>query len=449
LIFMTTICNFADSKCKNIKKVFEDVYKKFKDNHNLQIQFPFINAKKLPEKLWNEYIYEGFPVTYYVNQADSEKEAFIGVRDVTQIYKYLKYKLIFLEENLIELNDEHEIIKQIDNTPEKKAFIIIGEFSSYPHFSFLLFQKAARRAGYERIIQIKSDDVVEKYGINDFDLAIYNTNITYESVVSEDNQKLDGIIRFKRLKINKNQKYESEELAQLIMLVDSNKKKEDLFSNLNENTFEFALNYGIPTVFYLYSNKEQQLPNNLEEELTNVASNYQNEFIFRKGSINNKILKNLKFVKHYNITKNDLPLVLFTRKPEYFNKFPFKNIIINFDDVEKYLLKRTDLKKFVKENLQSYLSNDNINIDNLSFAPEIIEIFLERIKDNKYPRFTFHTYSETIQMNGENFISVINEALEEENSTIVLMICPKSSKKYTRIRSRVERVFNKIYESND
>lgn len=452
ILFMLTICNFNDTKCKKIKPVFDEVFQKFKSEHNIEIKFPFIDAGKLPEKLWNEFSYEGFPVTYFINQSESEKEVYLSVRDLSNITKFLKYKLIFAEENLLEAKDENEAIEKVNATKEKRALILMGDFKAYPHFSFALFQRAAKKAGLENLIQIKSDEVLEKYYVNEFDLAIYDANYKYENpnFVSEDELNKEEFLNFFRVKIKKNSIYEAESLSQAILIADLNKNKTNLFSNFKEETFEYALNHGLPNVYYLYSTSEQ-IPKELEESIRSVASNYQSEFVFTKGSINSKIIKSLKFVKHYNITKFDLPMLLVTKNPEeYFNKVPVKSLVTYNDDVEKYILKQTQLKKFVDIHLPSYRLKNNIADDSeLGFSPEIVETFLEKIKDKMFPKITFHTYSEQIQMNGENFVSVINEALEEENSIIVLMICPKSLKKYSRIRSRIERVFNIIYEAND
>ena len=452
ILFVLTICNFNDTKCKNLRPVFDSVFQKFKEEHNIEIKFPFIEVGKLSEKLWNEYPYEGFPVTYFVNQSESEKEVFLGVRDLNNFYKFLKYKLIFAEENLIEVNSESEAIEKINSTNYRRVLIIMGDFKAYPNFSFALFQRAARKAGFENLIQIKTEEVIEKYYVNDFDLVIYDADLKYENpnFVSGDELNKDEFLNFFRIKIKKNSKYEAESLSQAILIADLNKNKTNLFSNLQEETFEYAFNYGLPTVFFLYSSLEQ-IPKDLEESLRSVASSYQNEFVFTKGSINNKIIKSLKFVKHYNITKYDLPMILVTKKPEeHYNKIQFKSLVTYDDDVDKYILKKSQIQKFVDAHFPSYKSKHNlVEESELGFSPEIVETFLERIKDKLLPRVTFHTYSEQIQMDGENFVSVINQALEEENNIIVLMICPKSLKKYSRIRSRIERVFNILYEAND
>jgi len=450
-IFMLTICNLNDTKCKKLTQDFDSVYQKIKSEHNIEIKFPIINAGNLSEKLWNEYAYEGFPITYYVNQSESEKELFLGVRDLSNIYKFLKYKLIFAEENLIEAKDENEAIDKINASKDKRAVIIMGDFKAYPHFSFALFQKAARKAGFENIIQIKAEDLLEKYYVTEFDLAIFDANFIFENpnFISGDEVNKDEFLNFFRIKIKKNINYQAERLSQAILIADLNKNKTNLFSDFTEETFEYALNHGLPTVFYLYSDF-QQIPKDLDESLRNIASNYESEYIFRKGSINNKIIKSLKFVKHYNITKYDLPMILVTKKPEEnFNKISIKSQVTYDDDVEKYILKKTKLKKFVDSFMPSYMVKNNIEASELGFNPEIVETFLERIKDKVLPRVSFTTFTEHLQMNGENFVSVINEALEEENSIIVLLICPKTSKKYSRIRSRVERVFHILYEAND
>lgn len=448
MLFLITICNTNDSKCKNVRNVFKDVADKIKKEHNYEFKFAILNEKNLPENLWNEYNYEGFPNIYYVNTAESVKELFIGLRDVTTLYKFIKYQIIFPEENLSEVNDEQELIKKVNNSKEKKALVILGDFKSYPHFSFNLIRKAARRSGFEQVIHIKSEEVNEKYEVTDFDLAIYDSTFKSNAKNSEDETQTEKYLM--RIKINKYNKYDIEDLAQLIILIDANKDKTKLFSDFNDQTFEYAFTYGIPTVFYLYSDKQTHLNNELEDMLKTVAYNYQTEFIFTKGSINNKIFKNLKFVRDYKITKNDLPMILVFRKPmEYLNKLKYKNVRINNDDVDKYILKNTEIKKFVKEHLQSYLANNSQDQENLSFTPEIVETFLEKIKENKYSKTSYTSIKEQLELNGENFVSVIDDALEKENSIVVLMICPKLSKKYKRIRSRVERVFNKIYEPND
>jgi len=453
LLFMITICNFKDTKCTKLKSLFDQVFLKLKMEHLVEIKFPFLDTNKFSEKLINEYSYEGFPVIYYINQSDSEKEVFFGTRDLENIYKFLKYKLIFPDENLIEAKDDTDAIEKINNIKGEKALIIMGEFKSYPQFSFSLFQKAARKAGLNIIVQIKSDDLLEKYEVVEFDLAIYDSKIKYEKPIYTTDEGLgeSGTYQFFRLKINKQKNYQSETLSQAILIADINKNKNDLFKNFTQETFEFALNQGLTTMFYLYSDKEKHLSNELEESLQQLASQYQNEIIFTKGSINHKIIKSLKFVKHYNITKKDLPMILFTKKPQdYFNKMSVKDFITYNDDVEKYILKNSQLKIFVDTFLKSYMNRHNINESNqLTLSSEIIETLIERIIDQVYPKSSFHTESEKIQMNGENFIMVINEGLEEENSSILLMICPRSSKKYSRIRSRIERVFNIVYEAND
>ena len=442
LSFIITICNFTDTKCKNLRKVFEQIFKKFQKDFNLELKFPFLDSKNLPEKIVSEYTYEGFPVTYFINQSENEKELFLGAREFDRLLKFLKYKLIFPEENLIEANNETEILTYLNKSNDKKALIILGTFTAYSNFSFNLLRKAARKAGIEKVIQIKNEEIIQKYNINEFDLGIFDTKLlkNKEDLISSEN--------IFRLKINKTKKYEIEELTQMILLVDINKNEKNLFSNFSEVDFEYALTYGLPSLFYLFSDKEKQLPTKLEDSLKTVALNYQNDLIFRKGSINSKILKNLKFVKQYNITKNDLPLILITKKnTNYFNPITNKNAMINDDDVEKFILKKSQLKNFVKSFLKSHASS-NLDVDNLNFTPEIIQTLIEKIKDQEFSPTAFNTVSELIQMNGENFKFVIDDALKEEN-TIVLIICPKASKKYNRIRSRVERVFNKIYEAND
>ncbi len=458
LLFMLTICNFKDTKCKKLKETYEAVYEKFKRENNLEIKFPFINEENLTDRIMSKYIYEGIPVTYYVNLSHSNKEVYFGLRDLNSIYEFLKYKLIIPEENLFEAKDEKEAIEKINLTKEKRALVIIGDLNTYPHYNFNLIQKAGRKSGFENVVHIKNYEILEKYEVVHFDLAIYDQKFKYQSnndfktnsdeeLLTSDNNE----INFYRLKINKDKKYEADKLSRLILLADYNKNNTNLFSNFDDKNFELALNHGVPTIFYLYSDKSEQLNQYIEEDLKKAAKNYQNEFIFTKGSINHKIIKSLKIVKHYDIIKSDLPMILITSKPEeYFHQFSLRDHETYNDDVDKFILKKSKLNLFTEKFLKNYKSRNNIEEgDEITFSSEIIETYIQKIKENIVKKNTHFTLNENFELNGENFIGSVTDTIEKDESILVLIICPKGSKKYARIRSRIERVFNIIYKANN
>lgn len=456
--FMFTICKFTDTRCKNLKKLYDEAAKNLKEKFNLEFKFPFVDPEKISIRISSEYPFEGSISSYYVNQQDQEKELYISKREIKPLMNFLEYRLIFPEENLKEARDEKELNEFLLKIPEQKALILMGDIANFSNINFRLLQLASRKAGVENIIQIRNEKFLEENFINDYELALINPD--YEKEEKQQNKENEGEgmgnsssslknERFTFLKFTKTQELEKDHISDLIKLALFNRKKENLFSEYSLNSQSLALDQGIPTITYFYSKKDLHLNEEFDNSMKILAQDYKDEVIINKGSINNNIIKELKIARHYNLTRDDLPLIMFTKRPERIFNSPKYYGFSDFFDVEKFFLKKSDLLKFVQTNLKDYLSSKLIGENELEFSAEIIEKFYEMCKNNLIEKEKVTTDQNRIEMNGHNFVQVINEVLTEGVKGVLIMICPRASKKFKRIRHRVERVFAKFYKPND
>lgn len=434
--FMVTICDFNETRCKEQRKLFDEAAKILKEKYKIKFLFAFADPSKITGKISTEYPYEGFVTSYFVNASENIKETYVGLRKISAIMKFLEYRLVFPEDNLVEAKNEEELDGIVNKIPEKRALVLMGDIANYKNINFRLLQLASRKAGIEKIVQIRDANFLEKYLVNDYELTMYNIDNTQEE-------------KFIRIKLKKNNEYEKDHLADLIKLVDYNRKEKNIFSDMNNENLSLTLNHGLPSINFFYSKKDTQLNENLGIQLNNLAHDYKDEFILSKGSINDPIIKELKIVRHYNITRMDLPMIMFTKRHDkVFNSDRLYGVD-DFFDVEKYFLKRTDLVQFVKNNMKNYLENKLISESEIEFSIEIIEKFYEMCKEGLIEKEKVTSDLNKIEMNGHNFVQAINDALKDtSNKGIVLLICPKNSKKYARIRNRVERVFTKLFKAN-
>jgi hypothetical protein len=434
--FMITICNFADSICKNQRKLLEEASQKLKENFNLEFKFPFVDQEKASPKITSEFTFEEFVSSYFINVLEKERELYVGLREISSLMKYLEYKLIFPEDNLIEAKNEEDLNNIISKLTDKNPLILMGDIAQYKNINFRLLQQSARKAGIEKIIQIRNQDFMDNYFVNDYELALLDTENTEE--------------KYYKISINKNKFYEKDQLTDLMKLAQFNIKKENIFAEFRNETLSLSLNYGIPTLNFFYSKKDTQLKEDLEGAIAIFANDYKSELIVSKGSINHQTIKELKIVKHYNITKNDLPMILFTKRPEIVFNSELKYGVSDFYDVEKYFLKHKDLISFVGTNMPDYMKSTNLSERDLEFSTEIIEKFYELCKSGNIEKEKVTSDLNRIEMNGHNFVEVVNESLNEENTKgVIILISPKTSKKYGRLRHRLERVFAKFYKANN
>lgn len=460
------LCLCEEKFCRDVKKILTQVGKKWgnevvsistgysKDVANINSDTsyppksnlstpPFIIATAFfdPVKFRNfllpkEFVYEGVPTLYYVNRNHGEVIPFLGGINSNNILKFLKFKLIFDVEE-IKINDIRELDEKMLKDKIYSAIIFLGN-PTRSNLSFETLAKASKNAGIHKIFVISENKGI----LSQFDIQDENG---YNIAIYKPHKKVH------KLDISLEDQLDVKRLCEIIMINDRI-YDEGFFHLFNDLDLELALNKNISTLFYLYSDKNQ-LPKETEFEFFDLAKKYKNEISFVKGSINAKTLKRLKFPKVFNITRADLPIVIFTGEN-----------LLNDDDVEKYVLKSSNLLKVLKTMHEKSKKKKNQNMTSLKEMSEdqnieftihdvmnknTIENFFSSVKKGELEKiYTSENEEAPYKMVGETFEQVINEAVKEDHE-ILLLICPNYLKQYSNARSVIERVYEKLFQINE
>ncbi len=424
-LYMLLLCSSRIPKCKKLKSKLLEISRKAHQALNIDLIIAYVEIESLKSNssILSQFPYEGFASIYYINSAEGEKEAYIGAKEVKNILRYLKFKLIHKIETA---SDEKDLTKQMKSSKLEVATIFFGDILTSP-FSVQNLSRASKLSGIEKVYIITNKDLLEKYKVNDWEVGLFNLK-------SE---------AFTMLNLQDEDELTIEKISQIIMINKRNLR--GFFSNLRAVDLELSLTKLVPTLFFIYEEKSQLLPNT-EKDITDLAKRYKNEFLLFKSAINSKPLKTIQLKQFFNLTSADLPALVLTAKNT--------NADSSTDDVEKFIVKNSELlaqkEKYLKiqKEAKGDLSETNQNDINELINKRVVENFLENFKKGKLYKTYFSEYEEyEMKMTGDNFIEVIDNALEESKA-VVLLICPKISKKYERARLIMQRTFEKIWEVN-
>jgi hypothetical protein len=438
-IHLINLCSEKISKCQSIRNKFFEVQDQSKSFLEKEIAIGVIDADK-DRDLADKYVWEGFPSIFFTDSSSSEKITlnYLGAKETRNILNFLKFNTV---SNIEEKNSEKEILSSMKIEKLPYSVVFLGDIKTSP-FTIEFLARASKLAGINKIYHLNSNEVLNKYKVEEYEIALFNPK-------SEKMQLLN---------ISEEEDLSLRRLTQILLINKRNLK--GIFSPLRAIDLEYSLSKGVPTFYYIYSEKKH-LPKNIENEISDLAKRYKNEFLFFKSSILNQPLKMLDFEGLFNFNTTHLPALILTVENPH-----------NNDDVEKYIVRGSDLlaekiKMLRKQtegqgqnlNNTEVLENSSEASDTTSELPEVplqdyinkqtIENFLEHYKKGKLYRTYFTEYEETqVRLTGENFQASIDDALSE-NKEVVLMICPRMSKKYDRIKARLVRAYEKVFAFND
>lgn len=428
-IHLINLCSEKIPKCKLLRNILFEVQDQSKSFLEKEIPVGIIDIDNETE-IANKYVWEGFPSILFRDFSSSENITinYLGAKETKNILKFLKFNTVsYIEEK----NSEKEILSSMKNEKLSYSVVFLGDSKTSP-FTMEFLARASKLAGISKIYHLNSNEALNKYKVEEYDIALFNPK-------SEKMQLLN---------ISQDEDLSLKRITQILLINKRNIK--GIFSPLRAIDLEYSLNKRIPTFYYIYSEKKH-LPKTIENEISDLAKRYKNEFLFFKSSIQNQPLKMLDFEGIFNFNSTHLPaLILTVESPS------------NNDDVEKYIVRGSDLLAEKMKILRKQAEGKKIDYNSTDNNPEqldiplhdyinkqIVENFLEHYKKGKLPR-TYITESDDsdVRLSGENLQASIDDALSE-NKEVILLICPRMSKKYDRIKARLVRAHEKVYPFNN
>jgi hypothetical protein len=415
-----SLCSEKISKCSKLRNTLIEVSKRSPDELGTEIPIGMIDTDKNP-KLAMKWIDEGFATLYYVNQEETEKEVYLGLKQAKNIIKYLKFKLV---SNIESVDKETQLLASFNSNLLRTAIVFFGSENSAP-FTISTLARAGREAGINKVFIVRDEKYLDKLKIDDFDVAIF----------SKDHHK--SIYDIKRLYVQDEDDLSMKKLRNILII--NYRNLNGYFSFLKESDLELIFNQNLPTLFYVYSDKSQ-LSKSVEADITDLAKKYANEFLFFKSPINSKPLKLIELNRLFNFTKQDLPALVLT------NENPS-----NSDDVEKFYANQLLAKRVKTMEGLIVREREEKELDSELIDKYIVEQFIDKYKIRALANKLFSEPDldeNEFKMTAEYFAGVIDEALGEGNE-VLLIICPRSIKKFNRIRARIYRTYQKIHKLNN
>jgi hypothetical protein len=415
---LINLCSDKISKCTKLKNNLLQVQTNIKTEMNIDLSIATVNVDSQP-KIAEKFVWEGYPTI--VALEDGIIEDYIGAKEVKNLMKFLRFKLTH---DIEEVNSEKDILTSMKNNKIDLATVFLGDIKRSP-FEIKTLSKASKIAGFKKVYILNQQNSLNKYKVDEWEVGIYKAKSEIMTI----------------LNLNDEEDLSQSRIAQILLINKSNSR--GFFKPLKEIDLEYSLAKGVPTIYYLYNNKNELTPT-IETDITALSKKYKNDFLFFKSSVKNSVLHKLDIGVQFNLTRDELPAMVLTAEN------PFNN-----DDVQKFIVKASDLKVELAKVLKQQNEAQNItetevevSIDDL-ITKKTVENLIESFKNGKLQQ-TFVTEHEDndIKMTGENFPHVINEALEE-GKEVVLLVCPKFSKKYERVKTRFFRVFSKLYDINE
>jgi hypothetical protein len=334
----------------------------------------------------------------------NDHELYVGGLKTNSLLNFLKKKVFFSLKNI---NNLEELKTSMKKGKSSKA--IVYAFNSNNNFTInhYILGEASKMAGIKNTYITDTSEFLETHNIKDFDLMIF-TQVREQNYFGGERFNCEEIDNFHDISKNKS------ELFNLIKLY-----SRKMFEKLNQDDIENAIDDGIPTLYLIYKYKNQEI----HDAMLNLAKKYKKEFWFIKSPL----VKDSKLITSYfNITKN-------TIKNDSILILTVKNQRAN-DDVEKYVFNRTSILNF--ENVEQFL---------FDFKSGKLRFSSSRLIYN-HPRNNTNNSPFQILI-GSNFVNEINSSVGN-NKYAIILLCPVMMKKYNRIHTRLERVYNKL-KSNE
>jgi hypothetical protein len=413
--YLISLCSNKISRCSKLRNTLIEVSKRSVEEIGSEISIGMIEIDKQPNLAAN-WIDEGFATLIYVNQEEGEKEVYIGLKQTKNIMKFLTFKI---KSDIEEVNSESELISSFNSNKIQNALLFLGSDKLAP-FSISKLARAGREAGINKIYLIKDQSYLIKLKVEDFDVALFSAG-THKSAAE-----------LKRLHLKYEEDFSLKKLKNILMINIRNSK--GYFSLVKQSDLELSFNKNVPTVFYIYADKNQ-LSKPFENEMIELAKKFTNEFLFLKSAAYSKTLKQVKFSSIFNFTREDLPALVLTNENPH-----------NSDDVEKFYANQMIARRV--KNMEGKI-NSTINETEKDYVDMYIaENFIDLYKKGLLSSKAFSEDENEMKMTGEFFVRLIDEALQEGNE-VALLICPRSLKKFERIRKRFERTYQKVNKINE
>ncbi len=432
------LCN-TPQECKHVSRLLSEVSSKAFSELGREMMTGFLDCKKYPNTAKNN---EGTILITYMHPKRNEYEIYIGKHYSGTILKFLR-SILLLDIKVKNVKSENELIQTANgdliqqtedesNITENCSVVFIGNLK-YSGITIESLMKATQLADLRNIYMVDNPEYVKQLGVEDYDIALVK-------LVPGENPHI------RRLGITDNEDNQENHTPSLALTTDQLKNlflinKNNLkgyFKPLTTRMLDSTLSRSMPTLIYVYGNKKDHLNEELEASFKALAQVFSNELLFTKALYTNKSLKMINFNKFFNLTKEDLPAAVILAPNPY-----------NSIDMEKYIItgkQAFEVRKQKYEDLEE--KNYTLNKTDLIEKNAIIS-FVTQYKEGKVQRIPFSENDDLrIMMMGENFETVIDNALEE-NKEVILMLCPPFLKKYGRLRKRMEKAYARVHEAND
>jgi hypothetical protein len=333
-------------------------------------------------------LYNILSYPHIVLKNKDETHLYNGPSNAFRLNKFLLDKL---EIRIEEVDSLEKLQDRMNSYNMKQSIVVVGDHES-TNFNITLLAEVCKSVNINTVFFTKDDDILEKFDINSYEFDLF--------LVQENMRK-------KRLYIHILENYlEKESLQNFIY-----QNIREIYGLVTPLDLNLALSSNpLTTMFVIYENAGDSYLPALNAELKLLAEQYRDMVNIVHGAFKYKHM--VAISRYIGLSTADLPAFVVTRKNAY-----------NDDDVEKYV----------------YKVGSNVSREDL------IQMF-------SHPDQTKRVYfaeTEQIKLAGDNFVEVLSEPIKQEGQEVLLLICPQSSKKYQRIRERVNAVFEKLYQINN
>jgi thiol-disulfide isomerase/thioredoxin len=388
IFFYATWCKY----CKEFAPIFDDASVKAR-NAGWKVDFVRMNGEA-SDDLVMDWEIESFPTVFWVNNLESEKVEYEGVRTSNGLVKFINSAL----------NMTTEELTSIEGLSAKKKgtyMVFVGDHAKFWNI-YKMVVKLAKEDIFDGIFWTQAEAFHSKLGVpaDSFDAVIINVN---------KNKTLERIER-----MNLNNRITRDELEKLFEIYTRKP-----WGKLDEESLVSAVepHSETPTLFTIYS-KNGSYVSELSQTLETLSHKHRRDLWVLNATHDDKFANPINEV--FNITEEQLPFYLLVNDNNH-----------NVDDVDKYVLSSGKVLSLAEiEALFTQFKEGKLK--KVIFSQEVPE---KAVDESGIHKVVGHTYEEKV--------------LNNNGKDTVLFLCPATTKKCTQARERFTRVIKKLTGNNN
>lgn len=416
--YLISIGNLQIEKSKNVTQVLRDL-EVLCVASKLDIKLVYLDIVEQKE-IAGEWLVTKIPSHFFINNEDGNHDSYLGWTDQKQILKFIQNK-IFLPVQYLDSIDTFDKYRK-----EHKSIVYVTKKEKFdPNDQNNLFRKAAKFLGFKYFFYTDTKEFLELFNmtIEETDLILLNRTREYDSKIQN----------FERLYINENVTNPNNytEIKRYIEAM-----QREPFSVINIKNYEKMIEEGEPTVVLIYDKTAKtfgRMKSVLIDKMRLLALKYRKDINFVHGTFSDAEILTEYFWLDDESGDYKVPFLIITQAGD------------STDDIDKYILNKEitieNVEQFINDFKAGKLEKDLF----VEYNDEELEaVDYDRTKiDVKSFKNELMVNNKMIITNAYNITNAIDWAINQ-GKEVVLLICPKVSKKYNRIKTRLERVIDKL-----